>query len=380
MKTFNLVYTKIRGFFDIDWILLLSALLLSVAGLVTMHSFSEESPFFFRQIIWLSASLLVFFVFSLVDWRFLRRSVVAISIFSFAFLLLVSLAFLGMTVKGSERWIDLGFFSFQPTDFAKLALVIVLAKFFSKRHIEIAHFKHILVSGLYAFVLFLLIFLQPDFGSSIIIFLVWFGMVMVSGISKKHILGVLTAGVLSFAFLWVFVLADYQKQRLSAFLNPLADIQGAGYHSLQSMIAVGSGQWFGKGIGFGTQSRLRFLPEYQTDFIFAAFAEEWGLFGVLIFSVVFLVLVWRIISNSIYGSSNFEILFGAGVTFWFISHFAVHVGINVGLLPITGITLPFTSYGGSHLLAEFSALGILMGMRKYRGTFHKDEKQEGVLI
>ncbi len=374
------IVLKARSFFDIDWLLLSSALLISGAGLVTMHSFVEESPFFNRQIIWLSISLIVFFAFSLFDWRFLRRSSVTILIFLISFLTLFLLFFLGSTVKGAERWINFGIFSFQPTDPAKIALIILLAKYFSKRHIEIAHLKHVLVSGFYAFVLFLMIFLQPDLGSSIIIFFIWFGMVMVSGISKKHVLAVLLAAFLSLTFLWFFVLADYQKQRLMTFVNPLADIQGAGYHSLQSMIAVGSGQFFGKGIGFGTQSRLRFLPEYQTDFIFAAFAEEWGFFGVLILLGLFVVFFWRLIVNSIYGSSNFEILFAAGLSFWIISHFTVHVGMNIGILPITGITLPFMSYGGSHLLAEFAALGILMGMRKYRSAFHKDEKEEKILV
>ena len=146
------------------------------------------------------------------------------------------------------------------------------------------------------------------------------------------------------------------------------------------MIAVGSGQLVGKGIGFGTQSRLRFLPEYQTEFIFASFAEEWGFVGVIILISLFGIVIWRIIYNAIHGASNFEILFGAGVAVWFVSHFAIHLGMNVGLLPVTGITLPFVSYGGSHLLTEFAALGILMGMRRYSRTFHKSLKDERQLI
>lgn len=366
--------------FDIDWALLASVLLLSGAGLVTMHSFSDQSPFFYRQLIWLSVSVFVFFVFSFIDWRFLRQSHVTILIYLLSCFFLFLLFFLAGAIKGSERWLDFGFFTFQPSDPAKIALIILLSKYFSKRHIEIAHFRHILVSGAYSFILFVLIFLQPDLGSAVIIFLIWFGLVMVSGISKRHFFSVLAVGVLSFLLLWTFVFQDYQKQRITSFLNPLADIEGAGYNALQSMIAVGSGQWIGKGIGFGTQSRLRFLPEYQTDFIFAAFAEEWGFIGVFIFVLIFTFVIWRIIVNSIHGSSNFEILFGAGLVIWFTSHFIINVGMNVGLLPITGITLPFLSYGGSHLLTEFAALGILMGMRKYRNTFHRDEKEEKILI
>ncbi|TSC60792.1 MAG: Uncharacterized protein G01um1014107_242 [Parcubacteria group bacterium Gr01-1014_107] len=292
------------------------------------------------------------------------------------FLLLI----MGNPVKGAGRWVDLGPLSLQLSDPAKIILIIVLAKYFSRRHVEIAHFKHIIVSGLYALIFFVLIFLQPDLGSAIIIFLIWLGMVMVSGISKKHVLTVLALVLLSLFFLWSFVFQEYQKQRILTFLNPLTDIRGAGYNALQSVIAVGSGQTFGKGIGFGTQSRLRFLPEYQTDFIFSAFAEEWGLMGALILFSLFGVLIWRVITSALKGLTNFEILFGAGLAIFLISQFTINVGMNIGLLPVTGTPLPFISYGGSHLLIEFAALGVLIGMRKYSRTFHKEEIEEKALV
>lgn len=368
------------GFLKVDWILFGSAIFLCAAGLTTMHSFSEESFFFERQIIWLCVGFLAFFGFSFIDWRFLRRSGFVISIFLMTAFSLLFLVFLGEAVKGSGRWIDFGFFSLQPSDPAKIVLIILLAKYFSRRHVEIAHFKHIFMSGLYAFIFFLLIFLQPDFGSAIIIFLIWFGMVMVSGISKKHILGVLALALISFVLLWSFFLQDYQKQRVMTFINPLTDVQGSGYNALQSMIAVGSGQIFGKGIGFGTQSRLRFLPEYQTDFIFASFAEEWGFVGIVLLFLLFGIVIWRIISIALLGASNFEVLFGAGVAILFMSQFVIHVGMNIGLMPITGTTVPFLSYGGSHMVTEFAALGILMGMRKYSRTFHKEGLEEKILV
>src|SRR3989344_5209976 len=187
-------------------------------------------------------------------------------------------------------------------------------------------------------------------------------MVMLSGISKKHFFAMLLIGVLSTLFLWAYVFKDYQKQRLFTYLNPLSDVRGSGYNAYQSMVAVGSGKFLGKGVGYGTQSRLQFLPEYETDFIFAAFAEEWGFVGVLLLLLCYAVLVWRILANSIRGATNFEILFGFGLAAFFVSQIFINIGMNVGLLPITGITLPFMSYGGSHLLAEFAGLGILMGM------------------
>jgi rod shape determining protein RodA len=157
------------------------------------------------------------------------------------------------------------------------------------------------------------------------------------------------------------------------FIHPLEDIRGAGYNAYQSMIAVGSGQLLGKGIGYGTQSKLKFLPEYQTDFIFAAFAEEWGFIGVLIFFGVFGTLIWRIIASARRGLGNFEILYGIGISILFMSHFFINVGMNMGLLPVTGITLPFMSYGGSHLIAAFFALGIL---QSHRGTMRGAHREE----
>jgi len=373
-------FLGLKNFLKLDWILIISVILLASAGLVTMNSFSQDSSFFGKQLIWLTVSLVVFFVFSTIDWRFLRRTNITVTIFFSIVILLFAVFVLGITVKGAERWLSFGLFSFQPSDPAKIALIILLSKYFTRRHVEIAHFKHILVSGFYAFILFVLIFLQPNFSTAIVIGFIWFGMVMISGISKKHIFAIIALGAISFAFLWFFVLHDYQKERIVTFVDPLADARGAGYNALQSMIAVGSGQLVGKGIGFGTQSRLRFLPEYQTDFIFASFAEEWGFVGVIILISLFGIVIWRIIYNAIHGASNFEILFGAGVAVWFVSHFAIHLGMNVGLLPVTGITLPFVSYGGSHLLTEFAALGILMGMRRYSRTFHKSLKDERQLI
>ena len=174
------------------------------------------------------------------------------------------------------------------------------------------------------------------------------------------------------ALLWSFGFKEYQKDRIRNFMNPLADIHGAGYNAYQSTIAVGSGGVLGKGLGYGTQSRLKFLPEYQTDFIFAAFAEEWGFVGVLILFSLFGVIIWRIILHASRGATNFEILYGAGVAIFFIVHITVNVGMNIHLLPVTGTPLPLMSYGGTHLVTEFLALGILMSMRRYSRPVHKD--------
>jgi rod shape determining protein RodA len=179
------------------------------------------------------------------------------------------------------------------------------------------------------------------------------------------LLFVFGSGALVFFLMWQFVFFDYQKARIMTFLDPLADIQGAGYNAYQSTVAVGSGQLLGKGIGYGTQSKLLFLPEYETDFIFAAFAEEWGLVGVLLLFGSFGVVLWRLLHHAIMGASNFETLFATGVAVLFVAHFFVHIGMNIGLLPVTGTTVPFLSYGGSHLVTEFLAVGMVLAMRRY---------------
>lgn len=370
----RIVNSNIKNLFQsIDWILFASIIPITFAGLVTMSSFGSEQNFFFsRQLIWLTVSVIVFFILSTIDFKFLRRTQVIMWLFAGAVAILTTLLAFGSVVRGSQSWFDLGFFSVQPAELVKLILVLLLAKYFSRRHIEIKNIRHIIVSGIYAIIFFFLILLQGDFGSALIIFAIWFGMVLVSGISKKHLLIVFFLGLISFIALWTLALQPYQKARIVSFLHPLEDIQGAGYNAYQSTITVGSGQILGKGLGFGSQSRLQFLPEYQTDFIFAAFAEEWGFLGVLLIFIFYCVLIWRILDTAMHGSTNFEILFGLGLVIMFMAHLIIHIGMNIGLLPVTGITIPFMSYGGTHLLVGFTGLGILMGMRRYSRTAHKD--------
>ena len=364
---------KVNLFKGLDWPLVTAAILLSVFGLVTMNSFQGDSVLFQKQLLWLTLSVLVMFGVSMLDARLLYRTSVIIGLYSFTLFLLAAVPFFGAVALGAQRRFDFGLFAFQPSDLAQLVLILVLAKYFARRHMQIGHFKHVLVSGAYAFLIFFLIFIQPDFSSAVIVFGVWFGMVLVAGISRTHLLAVFLSGALALFALWFFVLADYQKTRIVSFLHPLADIQGAGYNAYQSTIAVGSGGLFGKGIGYGSQSKLEFLPEYQTDFIFAAFAEEWGFVGVVLMLILFGVLFWRIISHALLGVSNFETLVCAGVALWFLIHIVIHAGMNVGLLPVTGATIPFLSYGGSHLLTKFAALGLVLSMSRYERSVRKEK-------
>lgn len=366
----------------VDWLLVAFIVPIILAGLVTMKSFSSlenAGDFFSKQIIWVLISLAIFFIFSFIDFRFLKRTDILMFLFLLLSSILLLLFILGKVSYGAKSWFDFGFFSFQPVDIMKLVLVLVLAKYFSRRHVEIRDVKHIFISGFYALIPLILVLLQPDFGSAMIVLFIWLGMVLVSGISKLHLFLVLASGVLIFASFWFFVFAPYQKARIYNFINPLADIHKTGYNVFQSTIAVGSGQIVGKGLGFGTQSRLKFLPVPQSDFVFAAFAEEWGFIGSFLILALYVLVIWRILCTASLGASNFEILFGIGVAIWFMGHIIINIGMNLGLLPVTGIPLPFMSYGGSHLLIEFAGLGILMSMRKYGRSAHRDDMKNEFL-
>jgi rod shape determining protein RodA len=354
--------TLFRGF---DLTLFVGVIGLALMGLVTMYSHVGDNAYFDRQLIWIGIATTALFLAIVPDYRFLRLGNTAFFLYLSVVALLILVLFVGEITLGAQSRFNLGFFSFQPSDPAKLILIIVLAKYFAKRHQLIGDFRHIIVSGIYALGVFGLVFIQPDFGSAIILFFVWLGMVLVSGIKVRHLLTVFLVGTVVFGLMWQFVFLDYQKERILTFLDPLSDIQGAGYNAYQSTVAIGSGQLLGKGIGYGTQSKLLFLPEYETDFIFAAYAEEWGLVGVLLLFGLFSLVVWRLLKHAIGGATNFERLFAAGVSILFIAHFFVHIGMNIGLLPVTGTTVPFLSYGGSHLLTEFLAVGMVMGMSRY---------------
>lgn len=356
---------KLLSRIELDWRLFIPALLISLSGLVTMNSFVGENYFFFRQSMWILVSVIVFLGATTIDWTFLRRTSVLVPLFLIIVALLGILLAAGQVTRGVQGWFRVGSLAFQPSDPAKIMVILMLSKYFSRRHIEIKNLRHILVSGLYAGIVFLLVFLQPDFGSAVVIFGVWLGMVLVSGISKKHLGYVAGLGLIISAILWMFVFAPYQKARILTFIHPLEDVRGAGYNAYQSTIAVGSGQLLGKGVGQGSQSKLQYLPEYETDFIFAAFAEEWGFVGTVILLLLVLALLFRLVSNAENAATNFEALFGLGVAILFAVHIGIHAGMNMGVMPVTGITFPFMSYGGSHLLTEWLALGMLSSMRRH---------------
>jgi rod shape determining protein RodA len=348
-----------------DWFLFLPAVTLTLLGILTMNTFGAGASLAPRQLEWLAVAIVIYGVLSSIDLRFLRRKEVVSAAYGLALVLLAVLLLFAHKVMGAKSWFTVGAFSFEPADFAKLALIGLLAKYLSRRHVDIAQVRHVVISGLYALTPILLVLLQPDLGTAVILGCIWLGMMLVSGISKKHLAVVGLIGLVAATGLWFGGLKDYQRARIVAFLNPAADIHGAGYNAYQATIAVGSGQWLGKGIGYGTQSKLRFLPEYETDFIFAAFAEEWGFVGVVLLLLLYGLLLARLIDLARRAATNFDAFFTVGVAVLFMAHLFIHAGISLGLLPVTGTTIPFMSSGGSHLVMEFAALGIVSSLAKH---------------
>jgi rod shape determining protein RodA len=364
---------------NVDWIMVGFMVPILLAGIVTMSSFSGTTSYFLKQSLWVGIAFLVFFFLAGIDAQVFKRTRTLLWMYFGGIAILLVIFVIGHAAKGATSWLKFGGLSLEPADPMKLVLILVLSKYLSRRHIEIANIKHIFITGAYFFLPFVLVFLQPDLGSALIFGAVWLGLMLVSGISKKHLTVLFSVAIIVFSGMWFFVLKPYQKARIENFVSPMSDIRKTGYNVYQSVIAVGSGQVLGKGVGYGTQSRLNFLPEYKTDFIFAAFAEEWGFAGSLIIIICFGVIIWRILRIGKYGSSNFEILYTLGVAIFFMSHILINMGMNIGVMPVTGIALPFMSYGGSHLITEFACLGILMSMRGYNRTIHRDETKHEFL-
>tara|TARA_R110000824_G_scaffold401771_1_gene615903 strand:+ start:554023 stop:555063 length:1041 start_codon:yes stop_codon:yes gene_type:complete len=338
-----------------------------------MHPFGVGAPSLApKQLTWLAIGIGVFITAASIDMRFIRRTPVLIAGYIVTVTLLVLLLLTAQTIMGAKSWFTFGAFSFQPADLGKLAFIALMAKYFSRRHMAIGDFRHILVSAGYAAPVILLILVEPDLGTAAIFSAIWLGMVLVSGISKKHLAFVAASAIVVLSGLWFGGLQDYQRARIMTFINPAADIRGTGYNAYQATVAAGSGELFGKGIGYGTQSKLRFLPEYETDFIFAAFAEEWGFVGVSIVLILYALLFARLLSLSRRSATNFDALFTLGVLLLLASHVFIHGGINLGLLPVTGTTIPFMSYGGSHLIAEFLALGIVASLAREGRSVPRD--------
>jgi rod shape determining protein RodA len=363
-----------------DYSFLVFPVLLSIFGLSSVFSLGTSNAIFIKQLILSIVGFSVALSISFLDLRFLRQGHFIFFFYCMSLLLLSLLVVLGHTINGAQSWFKIFGVSLQPIEFAKLALIGILAKYFYKRHNEVSYLPTLIFSSIYSLFIFALAILQPDLGSGLVVLAIWGIVVFISGIPKKYIMGIFALLAFISFISWTFLFQPYQKDRILNFVDPTRDIRGSGYNVYQSMIAVGSGGVFGKGINFGTQSKLQFLPEYETDFIFAAFAEEWGYIGVLLCLTTFLILILKILFTALKTETNFEVLFLVGCASYFIIHICVNVGMNIGLLPVTGIPLPFMSSGGSHVIVEWVMVGIMTSFTKNLKRIKNEVKSKEIFV
>jgi rod shape determining protein RodA len=337
--------------------MIIPVLLLLSLGIVVIYTSSPTLAI--QQLVYSLIGLGLFFTLGSIDYRDLKSLIKPLYIISVV--LLVATLLLGFETRGSIRWIPLGLFNFQPSEFSKAVLILTLASFWSKNE---ASFLNIGKSLLITLPILALIFRQPDLGTTLTVAFIWLMTLIAANISLLKVGLLFALGVLGAPLLWLN-LQDYQKQRIYTFLAPASDPRGEGFHVIQSTIAVGSGELLGRGLGRGTQSRLQFLPEFRTDFIFAFIAEELGFLGSLIVIVLYLILFYFLINLLSKVEDKFGELIIIGVSSMLFFQIAVNIGMNVGLVPITGITLPFLSYGGSSIITTLAALGFVNSVKKY---------------
>lgn len=337
--------------------MLIPIILILALGITVI--FSSNQGLAMQQSIFALIGISGYFFLKWFDYRALTGFVKILYILTVAFLVMTWV--IGFETRGAVRWISLGPINFQASEFGKPVMILTLAVFWSK---NAATWMSILKSGLIALPIFLLIFIQPDLGTSLTIFFIWVGLLFASNISFKKILISLLLGLFILPTSWFFM-HDYQRERIVSFISPEQDPQGVGFHSIQSTIAVGSGGIFGRGLGRGTQSRLQFLPEFRTDFIFAFIAEELGFVGTSIMLILYgsiMFFIFKILNSS---RDRFGELICVGVLSMISIQIFINIGMNIGMLPITGITLPLLSYGGSSLVSVLLSLGLVASVAKY---------------
>ena len=331
-------------------------------------SASGSTPLYLKQLLWITLGWLAFLLMAWVDYRVMARF--AMPIYGMTLLLLVLVSFVGRTGMGARRWLTLGSFSFQPSELAKIGILLALAKHFSDDYPEGGlNLKRLLMSGLILIVPLLFILKQPDLGTALSISSIYLSMVFIIGLRSRFLVYFVLISAMLSPFVGQLVwnhLKEYQKRRLFTFMNPAEDPTGTGYQIIQSKIAIGSGGLFGKGLFGGTQSQLRFLPERHTDFIFSVLAEQWGFAGVLtLFILFFVVILWGI-EIAAMAKDTLGALIAVGVVGLIFFYFFVNVGRTLGVMPVVGVPLPLVSYGGSAMVTTLAMLGLLLNIKVRR--------------
>ena len=347
-----------RSLKNFDWLIFSLILILAVFSLTTL--FSIDSFYFYRQLIWFGIGIVVILLGSQLNWQwFFTQNWFRYGFYWVAIALLIIPFLQPGRIRGTKSWIVMGNLQFEPSELAKIALIFVLAGLFSRRYLAAWRGKNIFTSFLYMLVPFGIVALQPDLGSALVLAGIWVSFLLLSGINKKRFfIGILILLLLS-ALMWAYFLKPYQKDRITTFVFPESDPLGASYNVIQSKITIGSAGFWGKGFKSGTQVQLGFLPEAHTDFIFAAFVEEWGIFGGIILLLTYVLLIVRITIIGLKTRRNDLKFLVLGTGLIFLIHFFINIGSNLGIVPVIGISLPFLSYGGSNLLTSSILVSII---------------------
>lgn len=370
-----------RMLLNIDWLLLTLIFLIGGWGLITVYSATHGrlethlEDLYLKQMCWFGAGLVLMVLTTMVDYRHLSRS--AYALLALGIVLLVAVWMFGRVASGARRWLMLGPLSFQPSELVKVFLILSLARYFTEvgRQGRLRSMD-LLIPVMMVAMPFVLIAKQPDLGTALVLFFVACVMVFASGLPLKPLLLFAGLGLISLPISWNF-LKDYQKVRVITLLNPDFDPLGAGYHSWQSKIAIGSGGFWGKGLLAGTQSGLNFIPEKHTDFIFAVFAEEWGFMGAAGLIILYLALILRGLSIAYTAKDQLGRLVATGVVAMLSAYILFNIGMTVGLTPVVGLPLPLFSYGGSSMLATMVAIGLLLNIQMRRFLYTRETHAGG---
>ncbi len=360
---------------NFDLPLLFVALAISLIGVMTIYSATrpvldaEQQTFYLKQLNWIGLSLLAFFFVASLDYR--RPIKLGYIFFGVGIVLLVIVLVAGREGMGAQRWISIGFFSFQPSEFFKLFFILAITRYLSdmEQETELDLRKLAKITAIFLIFPAAFIIMQPDLGTALILIFIFLSMVMISGIRKKIVVVAVIIGIISVPFIGNIVfqnLKGYQKHRIIAFIDPTVDPRGIGYHIIQSKVTIGSGGFLGKGFQKGTQGPLRFLPERHTDFIFSIFAEEWGFVGSVFLFLLYLFIIIRGFDTARIASDKAGCYLAAGITSMFTFYFIINIGMTLGMAPVVGTPLPLMSYGGTALLSNFISLGFIESIRMRR--------------
>jgi rod shape determining protein RodA len=351
----------IKNILKLEWKIVGAVAFLLASSLISTYSFQvggnvQEANIFFKQSIFIAIGFFFFLFFSFYDYRTWRKYSNFLYLLSLVLLFLV--LFLGSNIRGTSGWFSFGFFNLQPVELVKVFSVIFLASYF----VNVGNSKIDLKAFFKSFFLIIipvaLTLAQPDLGSASVLIIIWLGMSLLAGVDKKYLLAVFIGGLVILFLSWGLVFKDYQKERVLTFINPERDPLGSGYNVIQSIVAVGSGGLTGKGIGHGTQSQLNFLPEKHTDFMFASINEEFGFLGSFLVLSSFWFLFYLLTNIIRQSRDRFGQLLAGGVLIMYGYQVFVNIGMNIGIVPVTGISLPFLSYGGSFLVVAMIGLGM----------------------